>query len=118
MTSLWTTLPVATALALGGCATATPRVSVVGRPVEVRLQSTKDAPGAPVAGELLAVSADRVWVVGPQKVSTLPLREVEEVRIRQHGLNGKRTWRWVALGALASGVALGVACSTVEGNNA
>jgi hypothetical protein len=105
------------ALALGGCATATPRVSVIGRPVEVRLQATKDVRGAPLKGELLAVGPEKVWVMGPHRVSTLPLREVEEVRIRRHGLNGSRAWRWAVLGAVVSGTVLALACSSVEEND-
>lgn len=112
------TWPVSMALTLGGCATATPRVSVVGHPVEVQLQATKDDPRAPVKGELLAVSPEKVWVMGPHRVSPLPLREVEEVRIRRHALSGRRAGRWALLGAVVSGAVLTLACSSVDADNA
>jgi hypothetical protein len=115
MTRLKITWPVAVALVLVGCATALPPASVLGRPVEVK--PAKDVLGAPVKGELLAVSPEKIWVMGPDRASTLPLRQIEEVRVPGHGLNARRAGWWVALGALVSGTVLALACSSVEGND-
>ena len=101
------------ALALTDCATA--QVPLFGRSVEVK------APGAQVdstvKGELLAVGTEQLWVLEPTRVREVPLREVVQVRVRLHGLDGQKAWTWTLAGAVLSGAALAVACSHVEGDS-
>lgn len=95
------------------CATARP--SVHGRVVEV--EQTKGGRGEPVAGELIAVGTNQMWVAGPARtVRSVSRTEVQEVRVRQHGLTGTKVAAWVILGALVSGAALSLSCSSVEGS--
>lgn len=101
-------------LALPGCATARTAHSVLGRRVEVEI-SGATAEQRP-KGELIAVGPEQLYVLEPGGVRALPLSGIGEVRVRRHGLNGKRAMRWVGLGALLSGGALAGACSSVEGN--
>jgi hypothetical protein len=101
-------------LVIAGCATSPYRRSVLGRAVEV--DRTNGDTGGPVKGELLAVSPEKLWVMGPQAVRSVPRSEIREVRVRQHGLTGRKATHWLIIGALVSGTALTLSCSSVEGN--
>ena len=106
---------VSIALVIGGCASSTPRLSVLGREVEVR--HTSADPGGPVKGELLAVGPEKVWVVGPKDVRSIPRSEIQEVRVRQHGTTGRKAAYRLIIGALVSGTVLALSCSSVEDTN-
>jgi hypothetical protein len=58
-----------------------------------------------------------MWVAGPEDVRAIPRGAVQEVQVKRHGLTRGTALRWVALGALVSGIALSLACSSVEGAN-
>ena len=102
----------ALALVLTGCATV--KVPLFGRPVEVKAPSGQG--DSTVKGELLAVGAEQLWILEPTRVREVPFREIEQVRVRLHGLDGKKAWTWTVAGAVLSGAALATACSQVEGD--
>ena len=101
------------ALVLTDCATA--QVPLFGRSVEVKAPGAKG--DAAAKGELLAVGAEQLWILVPTQVREVPLREIEQVRVRLHGLDGGKAWTWTLAGALLSGVALAAACSQARGGN-
>lgn len=103
---------IALSVAVHGCATSTPKLSVYGRPVEVLPTAGSQEP--PAKGELIAVGPDRLWVLEPARVSEQTLSGIREVRVRRHGLNGRRGMQWALLGALVTGGALTLACASVE----
>jgi hypothetical protein len=98
----------------GGCATGR-SVSVTGRRVEITPRAEADDP-AKVKGELLAVDTVRIWVLGKEQLVTLPLGSVREVKVQRHGLTARRVGLWSVIGAVVTGGALAIACSSVEGN--
>ena len=104
---------VALALALSGCATA--RVPLFGRPVEV--QPTAGHKDSAAKGELLAVGAEQLWVLEPTRVREVPLGDIEQVRVRLHGLDGQKAGAWAVAGAVLAGAALTVACGRAESEN-
>jgi hypothetical protein len=101
-------------LALTACATARPRATVGGRMVEIQPTSEKDSS---VKGELLAVGPEHVWVLARDGVRGVPFAEIEQVRVRLHGLGGGKSWAWTALGAVATGAALAVACASADNDS-
>lgn len=106
---------VALSLTLTGCATTGPKLSVLGRPVDVSGQGEGDARRA--KGELIAVGPEQLFVLEPGRVRELPLAGIDRVRVRQHGMDGRHSMRWVGLGALITGGALAGACTSVKGNS-
>jgi hypothetical protein len=105
----------ALALALSGCATATPPASLGGRTVEVRPPAHQEKPR--VEGELLAVGPKRLWLRGRDGVYDVPLADVGEVRLQRHGLTGGKAVLWAVIGALSTGIALTAACGSANGEN-
>jgi hypothetical protein len=47
-------------------------------------------------------------------VRGVPFTEIEQVRVRLHGLGGGKSWAWTALGALVTGAALTAACAAAD----
>lgn len=103
------------ALALSACATATPKLPVGGRPVE--LKPTEGRKGPPLKGELLAVGPERLWILGPDGVRGVPAKEIEQARVRLHGLDGRKAGLWAIVGGLVTGAALAAACASAESDN-
>jgi hypothetical protein len=68
--------------------------------------------GIPVSGELLAVDADSIWLLGAGGASGYALAGSSSVRVRQHDM-GSRVWKWVGIGALVTGVGMTVSCTRV-----
>jgi len=101
-------------LALTSCATARPQVAIGGRMVEIQPTSEK---ASSVKGELLAVGPERVWVMARDGVRGVPFAEIENIRVRLHGLGGGRSWAWMALGAVATGAALAAACASADSDS-
>jgi hypothetical protein len=101
-------------LALSACATARPIAPLGGRTVE--LQPAGPRKGPAVRGELLAVGPERLWVLEPAGVRSVPFEEIDQARVRLHGLDGKKAGAWAVIGGLVTGVALTVACAS-EGHN-
>ncbi len=103
---------VAVAALAGGCAAGTS--NVLGRTVTV----VPSEDGAPKAkGELLAVDRGRIWVRTKDGVRDFDPAALREVRVRRHNYTGGWAVRWGLVGGLASGAAMAVACSSVEGNS-
>ena len=99
-------------LAFSACAATFPKVSPLGRAIEVR--PARNSPAPAVKGELIAVDPQLIWVLEPDRLSRLAFTEVEQVSVRRHGLNRKAAWRWTMLGAPVSGVVLTLACGSAE----
>lgn len=71
--------------------------------------------GSTFQGELLAVDADTLWLLGKREpVVRIPLDEVGRLRIRRHEWDTGRALLWAGIGGLVSGSALAVACGRVE----
>lgn len=102
-------------LVLDGCATTKARPPVHGRTVEVRcfVQENKKESSV-VKGELLAVGADRLFLLSPGGVRMIPREEIEQVRVKLHGLDGQKAGGWALLGGLVTAGALAGACASVE----
>jgi hypothetical protein len=101
-------------VAVGGCATSRPRLSVLGREVEVVGRGAE--PGR-ARGELIAVGPEQLWIRDAQGVAAHPLAGLRKVRVERHGLDGKKGLTWALIGALVTGGALTAACSSAEGSS-
>ena len=106
MTRCKTMVVAALVVFLAGCATIRPKVSVLGRPVEVQ--------PAAVKGELLAVGAEQLWIKERDEVREVPLAGIEQVKVKRHDLDGKRGWAWALIGAVVTGAVLTASCASVE----
>jgi hypothetical protein len=91
-------------------------VSARGRNVEITPRAEVE-PRSKVQGELLAVDAGKIWVLGKERVVTVPIDAVQEVKVQRHSMTASRVALWSVLGTLVAGSALAIACSSVEGNN-
>ena len=101
------------ALIVGACVTGSRAVSVFGRHVAV--SPARDARATPLTGELIAVSAESLWVLGDTGLGALPLGAVDRVSVRRHNFTAGRALAWALVGAAVTGGALSAACSSVEG---
>lgn len=70
-----------------------------------------------VSGELIAVSADSVWVLADHGLVTVPLAQVAAVRVVRHRFTTGRVLTWSVVGGTISGVALAAACSGADEGN-
>jgi hypothetical protein len=91
-------------------------VSVRGRNVQITPRPDADSQSK-VQGELLAVDAGKIWVLGKERVVTFPMDAVQEVKVQRHSMTAGRVALWSVVGTLVAGGALAIACSSVEGNN-
>jgi len=105
--------PLVVTTLLSACATTEQTPSVLGRSVVVVPQ----AQGPKVRGELLAVAEDQVVLQTKEGLHNVPIPQIREVRVRRHWFDSRRAWTWTLIGALVSGVGLGAACSSVEGED-
>jgi hypothetical protein len=80
----------------------------------VEIQTLGAGKDKKVKGELLALGPEQLWVLEPSRAHEIPLSQIGQVRVRLHGLDGKRTLTWVTVGGVVAGVALTAACSSVE----
>lgn len=95
-----------------GCATGAGS-TVLGRTVTV-VPKAGDETKTPLAGELIAVEPEKLWLLGKEHVVEWPIVPVAEVRIERHRMNTRRGLAWAGLGAVATGGALAAACASVE----
>ena len=65
-------------------------------------------------GELIAASADSLWLLLPRELVAVPREAVLDVRVDRKTFGAGRAFGWAAIGALVSGVALTAACNSVE----
>jgi hypothetical protein len=78
-------------------------------------QATVRVEGATVKGELLAVTADSLWLLTPGAgLRVLSMSSFDEVRVRRHDMTTGRALLWAAIGATITGVALSAACGQVD----
>lgn len=116
MRSATPVLVTALAVSIGtGCVTGTRSGSVLGRPVTV--VPAPGSGGERVKGELIAVEPEKIWVLGKEHVVEVPVSAIQELRVQRHRLDTRRGWAWTGIGALVTGGALALACSSVKGNN-
>ena len=97
-----------------GCVTGSYQTTIAGRPVLVT--SVDDATQAKVQGELIAVDADRVWVLERGAVREVPRSSIREAAVRRRSITSRQALTWAAIGGAIMSVGLTVACSSVEGN--
>ena len=99
-------------LGSAACVTGHYAASPYGRHVEV-----VPVPGATqssVSGELIAVSADSVWVLAHLGLLTVPLAQVDAVRVTRHGFTAGKALLWSAVAGTISGLALAAACGAAD----
>ena len=104
---------VAAAVLVPGCA---PTLQLRDTPIAGR-EVTVVSEGRTTKGELLVVDKDTLWLRAKDGVHELPLRDVRDVRVKRHGFGARQALTWTGIGAVASGVGLSAACSSVEGAN-
>jgi hypothetical protein len=97
-------------VALPGCVVARQTASPLGGSV----RATRQTSGPSIAGELIAVTADSLWVLTPQQVPvSVPLAALHSVSVRRGKVGFGTTMGYsVALG-LVTGGALALSCSQV-----
>lgn len=104
---------VCTSLVLSGCTSLGHRRNIaLGAPAVAETRN-----GQRVAGELLAVSPDSVWFDVAGRPQVLALSEVASVRVNRQVYGASYAMARSVLFGAATGVALGVACSSVEDND-
>ena len=94
---------------VSGCVTGRPRVSPFGRTAWV-LPNGKAA----VKGELIAVSADSVWLRSEAALQGWAMSEVQRVYVQTNDMTAGRALTWSAIGAVVTGVTLFAACESVN----
>jgi hypothetical protein len=105
----------ATLLAVEGCATARTGVPVMGRTVEITPVHRDDGEDvALLKGELLAVSTERLFVLSSSGVRVVRQEEIDRVRVKLHGFDGRKAGTWTLIGGLVTAGTLAGACSSVE----
>jgi hypothetical protein len=67
-----------------------------------------------LAGELLAVDQDSIWLLQPQRMASVPLRDVSQVRVDRGGMGPGTAAAWSLMAGLISGFALQSACASVS----
>lgn len=100
------------AVALQGCVVARQAVSPLGRTVRVTLPQ---ADQTELAGELMAVSAESLWMFRDSEIVSVPLVEVRLVQVWRAERLGGKAMGYSAIVGLVTGGALTAACSQVEG---
>lgn len=96
-----------------GCATGATS-SLLGRSVTIVPTASASPEPERVAGELIAVEPERLWVLGKEQMFEVPLSSVEQVRVQRHRMTTRRGLAWAGIGALTTGIALSAACESVE----
>ena len=116
MRNLRSLLLLVSTLGSAACVTGRYAVSPYGRRVEV--VPVSGAANSSVSGELIAVSADSVWVLAHLGLVTMPLTQVDAVRVARHGFTAGKALLWSAVAGTISGVALTAACGAAgEGSD-
>lgn len=69
---------------------------------------------APIQGELIAASADSVWVLQGAALRSVPLESVKRVEFRRFDSGASTAWTWGLVAGVLSAGALYAACSSVE----
>lgn len=94
-------------LAIHGCAVSRQEVTPLGRAVKLS--------PIPHEGELVAVSADSLWLARDAEIVSVPWSQIERVQFRRSGLTGGKVMAYSTLLGVVTGGALVAACSQVEG---
>ena len=95
-------------LAAQGCVVSRQAVTPLGR--QVTLAPVLDAPLDAVSGELMAVSADSVWLAPDSGIVGIPWTGVERVHVRISRVKGSHGFAYSAILGAVTGGALFVAC--------
>ena len=86
-----------------------PRVR--GSRVTVEMVSNRNAV---LRGELIAVSADSIWLLNGSGLRAAPLGFVKGASLKRHNMNGQVGLVWTLVGGLVTGGLLTGACATVS----
>jgi len=101
---------VCSGLALQGCVVSRQSVTVLGRSVRI----TPAERDVALSGELIAVSAESVWVAPGAEIVSLPWSRVWRLQVRLSNVNGGGAMGYSVVMGLLTGGALFAACSLVE----
>jgi hypothetical protein len=86
--------------------------SPLGADVVVKPRSRNAGPL--VRGELIAVSVDSLWVLGPTAFTAVPLAGLAGVQMQRFRSGSSTALVWALVGGLVSGGLLTAACSTIN----
>jgi hypothetical protein len=100
-------------LAIQGCVLTRQEVTPLGRAVKVTPIPREHAPER--SGELVAVSAESLWLARDSGVVSVPWSRVERVQVRRSTLGAGHAIAYSVVLGLVTGGALVAACSQVEG---
>jgi hypothetical protein len=99
-------------LAIQACVLARQAVTPLGRAVKVTPIPREHTPER--SGELIAVSAESLWLAQDSGVVSVPWSRVERVQVRRSTLSVGHAMGYSVVLGLVTGGALGAACSQVE----
>lgn len=97
-------------LALQGCVVSRQPVTVLGRSVRI----TPAERDVALSGELIAVSAESVWVAPGAEIVSVPWSRVRRLQVRLSKVSGGGAMGYSVVMGLLTGGALFAACSQVE----
>jgi predicted neutral ceramidase superfamily lipid hydrolase len=100
---------VAVVCALTGCVLPGAQVSPYGKPTTLYLRD-----GGGVSGELLAATADSIWLMREARISSYGSEKVRKLNVERHKFDGKRSMLVSVLSGVATGTALAIACNRYE----
>ncbi|MEX2154003.1 MAG: hypothetical protein WD825_11740 [Gemmatimonadaceae bacterium] len=92
---------------LAGCVIPGVGISPYGRATTVHPKT-----GPRVAGELLAANGDTVWLLSAGAVRSFGAAELRSVDVARHRFGAKKTFVWMSVAGLGTGVALLISCSS------
>lgn len=71
----------------------------------------------PIEGELIAATADSVWVLQSATLRSVPLESIRRVEFTRFESGASTAWTWGLVAGVLSAGALYAACSSVEGTD-
>jgi hypothetical protein len=99
-------------LVTSGCALSGAPISPYGRQAEVRATS-----GSSQRGELIAASADTVWLMSNAGLTPFTTAELRRVEVERHGFGMRRTMKWMGWLGVGTGIALMISCNSYESSS-
>lgn len=103
----WLILP----LLASGCAVRGLPISPYGRAVSMKAGTEA------IRGELVAISADTIWVQQGDSLRPVVLAPSQRVDVQRHSFGLRRTVRWLGLTGLATAASLMIACNSYESSS-
>jgi hypothetical protein len=100
------------AVLVGGCVLPREAISPYGKKATVY-----PVDGGSQTGELIATSADSIWLMQSGNIWSLPKARIKKVNIERHRFTGARTFLWMSISGAVSGSMLAMACHSYESSS-